>query len=132
MGKKSKAALLVSKSCYKSAFKMLWSAKGARKPMMEFLRKQLKEEVRARPISFITAFILTLMLTHLCPPVGLKMKALSRQADSPFQEKVSCKKPLSSFPWERCLSWAQEKAPLAMTCLRSLFPDVPALVKSSQ
>lgn len=46
MGKKSKAALLVSKSCYKAAFKMLWSAKGARKPMMEFWSKQLKEEVR--------------------------------------------------------------------------------------
>lgn len=45
MGKKSKAALLVSKSCYKAAFKMLWSAKGARKPMMEFWSKQLKEEV---------------------------------------------------------------------------------------
>lgn len=46
MGKKSKAAMLVSKSCYKAAFKMLWSAKGARKPMMEFWSKQLKEEVR--------------------------------------------------------------------------------------
>lgn len=46
MGKKSKAALLVSKSCYKAAFKMLWSAKGARKPMMEFWIKQLKDEVR--------------------------------------------------------------------------------------
>lgn len=49
MGKKSKAALLVSKSCYKAAFKMLWSAKGARRPMMEFWSKQLKEEVRTRP-----------------------------------------------------------------------------------
>lgn len=46
MGKKSKAALLVSKSCYKAAFKMLWSAKGARRPMMEFWSKQLKAEVR--------------------------------------------------------------------------------------
>lgn len=46
MGKKSKAALLVSKSCYKAAFKMLWSAKGARKPMMEFWSKLLKQEVR--------------------------------------------------------------------------------------
>lgn len=46
MGKKRKAALLVSKSCYKSAFKMLWSAKGARKHMMDFLSKQLKGEVR--------------------------------------------------------------------------------------
>lgn len=45
MGKKSKAALLVSKSSYKAAFQMLWSAKGARKPMMEFWKKQLKEEV---------------------------------------------------------------------------------------
>lgn len=46
MGKKTQAAQLVSKSCYKSALKMLWSAKGARKPMMEFWTKQLKEEVR--------------------------------------------------------------------------------------
>lgn len=46
MGKKSKAALLVNKSCYKAAFKLLWSAKGARKPMMDFWSKQLKEEVR--------------------------------------------------------------------------------------
>lgn len=51
MGKKSKAALLVSKSCYKAAFKMLWSAKGARKPMMEFWSKQLKEEVRTGALS---------------------------------------------------------------------------------
>ncbi|KAM9859846.1 uncharacterized protein ACBR49_013631 [Aulostomus maculatus] len=103
MGKKSKAALLVSKSCYKAAFKMLWSAKGARKPMMDFLSKELKEE----------------------------MKALSRQADSPFHQKVSSKKPLASFPWTRCLNWAQEKAPLVTTCLRSLFPTINALVKSS-
>ncbi|KAG7226844.1 hypothetical protein INR49_014194 [Caranx melampygus] len=73
MGKKGKAALLVSKSCYKSAFKMLWSAKGARKPMLEFWTKQLKEE----------------------------MKLLSRQGDSPFQQKVTSRKPLLSFPWRR-------------------------------
>ena len=46
MGKKSKAAMLVSKSCYKQAFKVLWSAKGARRPMMDFLSNQLKVEVR--------------------------------------------------------------------------------------
>jgi len=46
MGKKSKAALLVSKSSYKAAFQLLWSAKGARKPMMDFFSKQLKMEVR--------------------------------------------------------------------------------------
>ncbi|XP_053300411.1 uncharacterized protein LOC128459301 [Pleuronectes platessa] len=103
MGKKSKAAQLVSKSCYKAAFKMLWSAKGARKPMMDFWCKQLKEE----------------------------MKLLSRQTGSPFHHKVTSRKPLSSFPWRRCLNWAQEKAPLVTTCLRSLFPDLNALAKSS-
>ncbi|XP_069571401.1 uncharacterized protein [Brachyistius frenatus] len=103
MGKKSKAALLVSKSSYKAAFQMLWSAKGARKPMMEFWRKQLKEE----------------------------MKALSRHSDSPFHQKVSGKKPLSSFPWRRCLNWAQDKAPLVTACMRSLFPDTNALFKSN-
>lgn len=46
MGKKSKAALLVSKSSYKAAFQMLWSSKGARRPMIEFWRKQLRNEVR--------------------------------------------------------------------------------------
>ncbi|XP_050930746.1 uncharacterized protein LOC108874766 [Lates calcarifer] len=103
MGKKTQAAQLVSKSCYKSALKMLWSAKGARKPMMEFWTKQLKEE----------------------------MKVLSRQTDSPFHQKVSNRKPLSSFPWRRCLNWAQEKAPLVTNCLRSLFPDINTLAKSS-
>ncbi|XP_035485909.1 bromo and FHA domain-containing protein DDB_G0267958 isoform X2 [Scophthalmus maximus] len=103
MGKKSKAAQLVSKSCYKAAFKMLWSAKGARKPMMEFWCKQLKEE----------------------------MKVLSRQAGSPFHQKVTSRKPLSSFPWRRCLNWAQDKAPLVTSCLRALFPDINALSKSS-
>ncbi|XP_068170521.1 uncharacterized protein [Antennarius striatus] len=103
MGKKSKAALLVSKSCYKAALKMLWSAKGARKPMMEFWSKQLKEE----------------------------MKALTRQPNSPFHQKVTSRKPLSSFPWHRCLNWAQEKAPLVITCLTSLFPDIGTLSKSS-
>ncbi|KAI3369754.1 hypothetical protein L3Q82_024577, partial [Scortum barcoo] len=103
MGKKSKAAQLVSKSCYKAAFKMLWSAKGARKPMMEFWSKQLKEE----------------------------MKALTRQTDNPFHQKVSSRKPLSSFPWRHCLDWAQEKAPLVTSCLTSLFPDLNALSKSS-
>lgn len=103
MGKKSKAALLVSKSCYKAAFKLLWSAKGARKPMMEFWSKLLKQE----------------------------MKALTRQSDNPFHQKVSSRKPLSSFPWRRCLSWAQDKAPLVTACLTSLFPDINALSKSS-
>ncbi|XP_037620097.1 bromo and FHA domain-containing protein DDB_G0267958-like [Sebastes umbrosus] len=103
MGKKSKAAQLVSKSCYKAAFKMLWSAKGARKPMMEFWSKQLKEE----------------------------MKTLTRQTDNPFHQKVSSRKPLSSFPWRRCLNWAQDKAPLVTTCLTSLFPDISSLSKSS-
>ncbi|XP_054867007.1 uncharacterized protein LOC111582587 [Amphiprion ocellaris] len=103
MGKKSKAALLVSKSSYKAAFHMLWSAKGARKPMMDFWSKMLKEE----------------------------MKTLSRHSDSPFHQKVSGRKPLSSFPWRRCLNWAQDKAPLVTTCLRSLFPDINALFKSN-
>ncbi|CAN9512048.1 unnamed protein product [Ophioblennius macclurei] len=103
MGKKSKAAQLVSKSSYKAAFQMLWTAKGARKPMMEFWSKQLKEE----------------------------MKVLSRNTDSPFHQKVSGRKPLSSFPWRKCLNWAQEKAPLVTTCLRSLFPDLNALFKSN-
>ncbi|XP_051932528.1 uncharacterized protein LOC127607861 [Hippocampus zosterae] len=102
MGKKSRAALLVSKSCYRSAFRTLWSAKGARKPMMDFLSRELREE----------------------------MKTLSRHADSPFHQKVSSKKLLSFFPWARCLSWVQEHAPLVTTCLRSLFPTVNALVKS--
>ncbi|XP_053723258.1 YTH domain-containing protein 1-like isoform X2 [Synchiropus splendidus] len=104
MGKKTKAAQLVSKACYKSALKMLWSTKGARKHMMDFWSKQLKEE----------------------------MKALSRQSDSPFQQKVSSRQPLTSFPWTRCLNWAQEKAPLVTACLKALFPDVKALTKSSQ
>ncbi|KAK5911980.1 hypothetical protein CesoFtcFv8_001899 [Champsocephalus esox] len=103
MGKKSKAALLVSKSCYKAAFKMLWSAKGARKPMMDFWSKQLKEE----------------------------MKVLTRQTDNPFHQKVTSRKPLSCFPWRRCLTWAQEKAPLVTACLTSLFPDINSLSKSS-
>nr|XP_015829792.2 uncharacterized protein LOC107395042 [Nothobranchius furzeri] len=103
MGKKSKAALLVSKSSYKAAFQTLWSSKGARKPMMAFWSKQLKNE----------------------------MKTLSRQPDSPFHQKVSGRKPLSSFPWRRCLNWAQEKAPLVIACLRSMFPDINALYKSS-
>ncbi|XP_057702712.1 bromodomain adjacent to zinc finger domain protein 2B-like [Corythoichthys intestinalis] len=101
-GKKSRAALLVSKSCYRAAFRMLWSAKGARKPMMDFLSRELREE----------------------------MKALSRHADSPFHQKVSSKKLLSLFPWAQCLTWAQEHAPLVTTCLRSLFPTVNALVRS--
>ncbi|XP_015240512.1 PREDICTED: nucleoporin GLE1-like isoform X2 [Cyprinodon variegatus] len=103
MGKKSKAALLVSKSSYKAAFQMLWSSKGARKPMMDFWRKQLKNE----------------------------MKLLSRKADSPFHQKVSGRKPLSSFPWRRCLNWVQENAPLVTTCLHSMFPDINTLYKSS-
>lgn len=60
------------------------------------------------------------------------MKALTRQADSPFHQKVSSRKPLSSFPWRRCLNWARDKAPLVTTCLTALFPDVNALTKSSQ
>lgn len=47
MGKKSTAALLVSKASYKAALQVLWSAKGARKPMLDFFSKQLKLEVRA-------------------------------------------------------------------------------------
>lgn len=103
LGKKSKAAMLVSKSCYKAAFKVLWSAKGARKPMMDFLSRQLKTE----------------------------MKALSRQAGSPFHQKVASSKPMAMFPWRRCLNWAQEKAPLVTHCIRAMFPDVGAMARSS-
>ncbi|KAG7999395.1 hypothetical protein GBF38_000203 [Nibea albiflora] len=104
MGKRrAKQRQLVSKSRYKAAFKLLWSAKGARKPMMEFWHKQLKQE----------------------------MKTLMRQTDNPFHQKVSNKKPLSSFPWRDCLNWAQDKAPLVTCCLTSLFPDINALFKSS-
>lgn len=103
MGKKARAAMLVSKSCYKAAFRVLWSAKGARKPMMDFLSKQLKVE----------------------------LKALSRQADSPFHQKVASSKPLAMFPWRRCLNFAQEKAPLVTHCIRAMFPDMAALSKSS-
>ncbi|XP_021167578.2 uncharacterized protein LOC110367140 isoform X2 [Fundulus heteroclitus] len=103
MGKKSKAALLVSKSSYKAAFRMLWSSKGARKPMMEFWSKQLRNE----------------------------MKVLSRKPDSPFHQKVSGRKPLSSFPWRRCLGWARENAPLVTACLSSMFPDIKTLFKRS-
>lgn len=60
------------------------------------------------------------------------MKALSRQPDNPFHQKVSDRKPLSSFPWRLCLNWAQEKAPLVTACLRAMFPDINALYKSSQ
>lgn len=103
MGKKSRAAMLVSKSCYKAAFKVLWSAKGARKPMMDFLSRQLK----------------------------IEMKALSRQAGSPFHQKVASSKPMAMFPWRRCLNWAQEKAPLVTHCIRAMFPDMSALARSS-
>ena len=73
MGKKSKAAQLVSRSCYKAAFKMLWSAKGARKPMMEFWSKQLKEEVRTESSSqsirtniFLRHTALVFVFFHYC------------------------------------------------------------------
>ncbi|XP_071393353.1 uncharacterized protein [Centroberyx affinis] len=101
LGKKSRAALLVSKARYGSALKTLWTAKGARRSMMDFWSKLVREE----------------------------MKALSRDADSPFQQKVSCRKPLSSFPWQRCLEWAESKAPLVTSCLRSFFPDTNTLSK---
>lgn len=103
MGKKSRAAMLVSKSCYKAAFKVLWSAKGARKPMLDFLSRQLKME----------------------------MKALSRQAGSPFHLKVGSSKPMAMFPWRRCSNWAQEKAPLVTHCIKAMFPDMGALARSS-
>lgn len=103
LGKKSKAAMLVSKSCYKAAFKVLWSAKGARKPMLDFLSRQLK----------------------------IEMKALSRQAGSPFHQKVASSKPMAMFPWRRCLNWAQEKAPLVTHCIRAMFPDMGALARSN-
>ncbi|KAJ0049957.1 hypothetical protein NL108_006500 [Boleophthalmus pectinirostris] len=102
-GKKSRAALLVSQSRYKSAFRVLWSARGARKPMMDFISKQLK----------------------------LEMKELSRQHGSPFHQKVASSKPMSMFPWRRCLNWAQEKAPLVTHCIRAMFPDAAAIAKSS-
>ena len=132
MGKKSKAAQLVSKSCYKAAFKMLWSAKGARKPMMDFWCKQLKEEVRTDTPVIQDKSLCLHVFIYCVFAVAVQMKLLSRQTGSPFHHKVSSRKPLSSFPWRRCLNWAQEKAPLVTTCLRSLFPDLNALAKSSQ
>ncbi|CAL9707404.1 unnamed protein product [Knipowitschia caucasica] len=60
------------------------------------------------------------------------MKELSRQPGSPFHQKVVSSKPMSMFPWRRCLNWAQEKAPLVTHCIRALFPDAAAMAKSSQ
>lgn len=68
----------------------------------------------------------------MCFLLVVQMKALTRQTDNPFHQKVSSRKPLSSFPWRRCLNWAQDKAPLVTTCLTSLFPDISALSKRSQ
>ncbi|XP_072296073.1 uncharacterized protein [Eucyclogobius newberryi] len=104
VGKKSRAVFLMNQSRYKSAFRVLWSARGARKPMMDFISQQLK----------------------------LEMKALSRQHGSPFHQKVASSKPMSMFPWRRCLNWAQEKAPLVTHCIRAMFPDAAAVAKSSQ
>uniref|UniRef100_A0AAV2MLC9 Uncharacterized protein n=1 Tax=Knipowitschia caucasica TaxID=637954 RepID=A0AAV2MLC9_KNICA len=65
-------------------------------------------------------------------PLCLQMKELSRQPGSPFHQKVVSSKPMSMFPWRRCLNWAQEKAPLVTHCIRALFPDAAAMAKSSQ
>lgn len=67
-----------------------------------------------------------------CLLLAAQMKALTRQTDNPFHQKVTSRKPLASFPWRRCLNWAQDKAPLVTSCLSALFPDTGALSKSSQ
>ncbi|KAK7899444.1 hypothetical protein WMY93_020297 [Mugilogobius chulae] len=103
VGKKARAAYLVSRSRYRSAFNVMWSARGARKPMMDFISRQIK----------------------------LEMKELSRQHDSPFHQKVASSRPMSMFPWRRCLNWAQEKAPLVTHCIRAMFPDATSLARSS-
>ncbi|XP_045899378.1 uncharacterized protein LOC123967349 [Micropterus dolomieu] len=48
--------------------------------------------------------------------------------DGPFRKTFSPEN-LSAFSWDKTTSWAEEKAPLTVACLRSMFPPAKKIQK---
>lgn len=48
--------------------------------------------------------------------------------DGPFR-KTFTPENLSSFSWDKTTSWAEEKAPLTVACLRAMFPPTKKIQK---
>lgn len=48
--------------------------------------------------------------------------------DGPFR-KTFAPENLSSFSWDKTTSWAEERAPLTVACLRAMFPPTKKIQK---
>lgn len=48
--------------------------------------------------------------------------------EGPYRKTFSPEN-LSAFSWDMTTSWAEEKAPLTMACLRSMFPPAKKIQK---
>lgn len=58
----------------------------------------------------------------------LQRKEMVNDLDGPFRKTFSPEN-LSAFSWDKTTSWAEEKAPLTVACLRSMFPPAKKIQK---
>ncbi|XP_076604644.1 uncharacterized protein LOC143331540 isoform X3 [Chaetodon auriga] len=68
-------------------------------------------------------------LIKLCrKTISNERKVMVNDLDGPYRRTFSPEN-LSAFSWDKTTSWAEEKAPLTVACLRSMFPPPKKLQK---
>ncbi|XP_026196227.1 uncharacterized protein LOC113148669 isoform X1 [Anabas testudineus] len=60
--------------------------------------------------------------------ISSERKAMVNDLDGPLR-KTFTPENLSSFSWDKTTSWAEEKAPLTVACLRAMFPPTKKIQK---
>lgn len=60
--------------------------------------------------------------------MSLQRKEMANDLEGPYRKTLSPDN-LSAFSWDKTTSWAEEKAPLTVACLRSMFPPAKKIQK---
>ncbi|KAK2826840.1 hypothetical protein Q5P01_021054 [Channa striata] len=63
--------------------------------------------------------------------INNERKAMTNDLNGPFR-KTFTPENLSSFSWDKTATWAEEKAPLTVACLRAMFPPTKKIQKQKQ
>ncbi|XP_069008879.1 uncharacterized protein [Embiotoca jacksoni] len=109
---------------------------------------QPSRRVRRGPIPLICGYLqkrnLNSAMNHLLQVSGFKealiktcskvickeRKAMVNDLDGPYRKTFSPDN-LSAFSWDKTTSWAGEKAPLTVACLRAMFPPAKRIQKQT-
>ncbi|XP_067335672.1 uncharacterized protein [Channa argus] len=71
-------------------------------------------------------------LIKICAKIiSNERKAMVNDLDGPLR-KTFTPENLSAFSWDKTTSWAEEKAPLTVACLRAMFPPTKKIQKQKQ